>query len=221
MALFNEILAGRFNKQLLKLFNMKGQAPAPQVGGDIIADVTLEQDRPEWGWLKGENAFSANIFITNAGAFNGRARLRLTAPNVLCVIHSIMVSSPSIASGYELYIGGASFNVDFGDVLSNVFSRDSRLALTPSTQWNNAQLFPLVISGENTTVNTAGSVIARARAPISQSVDLLKAPLMMSSRDLVRWPIGIDVRMLAANAQLDVTFNGTVRALEEGESTPA
>lgn len=229
MALFNEILAGRFNKQLLKLFNMKGQAPAPQVGGDIIADVTLEQDRPEWGWLKGELRFGAHLFVTNGGAFNSRVRLRLTTPNVLCVVTSIRASSPSVGQTFSVFVGGASYNADLVDVPGGtVLPADSRVALVPGGNWGQGAFFPLLCTGQNSDTATAGTVFAHGAAPINQTVELLGGPLMMASPNslipnstLLKFPIGLDVRCGAANAQLEVSMYGYVRALEEGEQIAA
>jgi len=41
MALYNEILVGRFNKLLSKLFSMKGQAPAPQLSSEITPGIVF------------------------------------------------------------------------------------------------------------------------------------------------------------------------------------
>ena len=54
MARFNEIQVGRFNAVLHKLLDMKEGAPAPQLSGDVIPTLVLENDRPEWIFLGAE-----------------------------------------------------------------------------------------------------------------------------------------------------------------------
>jgi len=54
VALYNELQVGRFNAVLHKLLNMKDNAPAPQLAGDVAAVLVLENDRPEWAFLAGE-----------------------------------------------------------------------------------------------------------------------------------------------------------------------
>jgi hypothetical protein len=41
MALFNEILVGRYNRFLTKLFGMKGGPPTPQLSGEITPSIPL------------------------------------------------------------------------------------------------------------------------------------------------------------------------------------
>src|SRR5437016_6340246 len=41
MALYNEILTGRYNRFLQKLFSIKGEAPSPQLSGEIGPTFSL------------------------------------------------------------------------------------------------------------------------------------------------------------------------------------
>jgi len=41
MAVYNEILAGRFNRALQKLFGIKGPPAVPQLGGEIVPSVSM------------------------------------------------------------------------------------------------------------------------------------------------------------------------------------
>lgn len=52
MALFNETLAGRWNEIIRRIHSVK-QVPAPQISPEIVHDITLESDRPEWLVLHG------------------------------------------------------------------------------------------------------------------------------------------------------------------------
>jgi hypothetical protein len=78
VALFNEILAARYNRALTKLLGMVGSgAPAPQLEAAIRAVLVLEGDRPELGFLKGERRWSSGpLFVAGAGGNFGRAQIK-------------------------------------------------------------------------------------------------------------------------------------------------
>lgn len=53
--IFNEISdRGQLTQILQRRLNMLGSAPAPALMPEIAPCLTLENDRAEWGWLKGE-----------------------------------------------------------------------------------------------------------------------------------------------------------------------
>lgn len=53
--IFNEINErGQLTQLLQRRLNMLGAAPAPSLMPEIAPTLTLEHDRPEWGWYKGE-----------------------------------------------------------------------------------------------------------------------------------------------------------------------
>ena len=52
--MINEIQVGGYNGLLNKLLSMKEGAPAPTLAPEILAGFILENDRPEWAFLKGE-----------------------------------------------------------------------------------------------------------------------------------------------------------------------
>lgn len=54
MGVFNEIDEGGLNSILVRRLAMKTGSPAPSIAPEIMPDLTLESDRPEWGYLKGE-----------------------------------------------------------------------------------------------------------------------------------------------------------------------
>jgi len=54
VALWNEILEGSLNQLIAKRLGMQVGAPAPAVTPEIGCNITLESDRVEWGYLKGE-----------------------------------------------------------------------------------------------------------------------------------------------------------------------
>jgi hypothetical protein len=57
MAYPNEIQVGRYNLLLHKLLAMEEGAPAPQLTGEIVPCIVLENDRPEYRVLGGVNSY--------------------------------------------------------------------------------------------------------------------------------------------------------------------
>jgi len=93
MAKYNEILVGRYNQALQKIFGIKGGAPAPQLGGDIQVSFSIfsgvENRFPE-RWFRYSNAFDqvATPGLTTA------ARIRNPGNSgAIAVIESIRVWS--------------------------------------------------------------------------------------------------------------------------------
>lgn len=69
MAVFNEIDEGGLNAVLTRRLGMPGGSPAPSLAPEIMPQLVLESDRPEWGWLKGEMRCSGYFY---AGAVAGQ-----------------------------------------------------------------------------------------------------------------------------------------------------
>jgi len=92
MALFNEILSGRYNRALTKLFSMKGSPPAPQLAGEIAPTVAMFYGA-ENRWVEGWNRY---IIVASTGvpAAGNRAavRIRMNAgAGVVAVIEKLSV----------------------------------------------------------------------------------------------------------------------------------
>lgn len=66
MAVFNEILVGRFNKALNDIFSIKAGAPSPSVAGEIMPVLVLDAPgSPDRRWSEGWDRFG---FSTGVGA---------------------------------------------------------------------------------------------------------------------------------------------------------
>lgn len=71
MAIFNEVAdKGQLNQVMQRRLNMTGAAPAPSLMPEIGPVLVLENDRPEWGFLKGEFAWSQRLRAAAPGAGN-------------------------------------------------------------------------------------------------------------------------------------------------------
>jgi len=75
MALQNEILVGRFNRGLQKLFSIKGGPPVAQIGGDLIATFPLPVDQ-EFRYLNGWQTFGSVTSLAAVAAQSGFIQLR-------------------------------------------------------------------------------------------------------------------------------------------------
>jgi hypothetical protein len=53
--MFNGINEGGLNNILSQRLGVKGSSAAPAVAPEVFPCLTLENDRPEWSWLKGES----------------------------------------------------------------------------------------------------------------------------------------------------------------------
>jgi hypothetical protein len=66
MAVFNEIDEGGLNGILTARLGMPGGSPAPSLAPEIMPQLVLENDRPEWGWNKGEMRCAGHFSVLAA-----------------------------------------------------------------------------------------------------------------------------------------------------------
>lgn len=125
MAYPNEVQVGRFNAMLYKMFSMEEGSPAPQLTGEIIPAVILENDRPEYKFLGGEHLMTVGAQITSA--VSNFAQLQLYNPagsGALVILEQIEFCLAS-AGLWGIYVtqtelaGGAPTSL-------TTFKRDSR-----------------------------------------------------------------------------------------------
>jgi hypothetical protein len=124
MARYNEILVGRYNRFMQKLFGMKGGPPAPQLASEIAPAFPLFSGA-ENRYLEGWNTFMSSAQIAANVAQNGQLRIRNpAASNVIAVIEKIQVGGTNaIESAIKIGIGGT--QGDLGAVQNGV-ALDSR-----------------------------------------------------------------------------------------------
>src|SRR5437899_5615173 len=93
MARFNEILVGRYNRFLQKLFQIKGSPPSPQLGGDIqpsFAVFSGVENRYLEAWQK----FGNTIVAAAVAAQNSAVRIRNpVASNVVAVLEKVSIAN--------------------------------------------------------------------------------------------------------------------------------
>src|SRR5258708_23493143 len=129
MARFNEILVGRVNRSLQKLFAMKGGPPAPQLASEITVNHQL-QSAAENRYLEGWNRYAVAIGIA-AGGVGNRAGVRIRNPvgsTIIAVIEKITVQL-QLADSPQLNFGAAT---DLGGAITTNTGLDARGSPTPN-----------------------------------------------------------------------------------------
>jgi hypothetical protein len=103
MARFNEILTGRFSRALQKLTSIKGEAPAPVLGSEILPVFPLfygnEMRYPE-SWQMFASFAGIGASVGNLNVYHFRNPV---GSNVIAVITKISLSNSNA-------IGGATYN---------------------------------------------------------------------------------------------------------------
>jgi len=90
VTLFNGIGEGGLNNVLSNRLTVYGQAPAPSVEPALFAGLTLENDRPEWGHLKGERLYARQLSKGAVAAEYGMIQLYIpTTSRAIAVITHI------------------------------------------------------------------------------------------------------------------------------------
>lgn len=97
MGVFNGIGESGLNDLLTRRLDISGGAPSPAVEPAIFPTLVLESDRIEWGYLKGENYYSA-VNSVNAGGAGTRSSVHLlnSSPGTIVVVEKAL---GSVASG--------------------------------------------------------------------------------------------------------------------------
>jgi hypothetical protein len=91
MAVYNEILAGRFNRALQKLMSMKGPPPAPQLSSELMPILYFFQGIEE-RFLHGWNVFASGAIVAAVAAQNTAWQIRNPASSgVVAVIGGLSV----------------------------------------------------------------------------------------------------------------------------------
>src|SRR5215831_9055081 len=104
MAIYNEILAGRFNRALQKLTSIKGGPPSRQIGSEIMPGWNLPLGN-EFRYLEGWNRYSVLVALSTGGVGNiSAARFRnLAGSNMIAVFEKIaMVNQNAAVSDYRI-----------------------------------------------------------------------------------------------------------------------
>jgi hypothetical protein len=166
MARYNEILAGRYNRMLQKLFGMKGGPVAPQLASEIAPAFPLFNGA-ENRYLEGWQRFGFATSTTTPAAGN-RSAWRIRNPagsNVVAVIEKLEYSLNSVADTPFLFYNAVA-TVLPTENLSNLTGTqvDVRGGQTGSVSIISTSInFGLIGSGP----------LWQANAPVNSNIDII------------------------------------------------
>jgi hypothetical protein len=204
MARFNEILVGRFNKALTKLFSIKGAAPAPQCASEIAAIIEIDQVAIENRFLLSVDSFSVGLTNTATPAQLSLIKLRNpVGSNVIAIFEKITASA------------GAS---DFVDVQIGTDQTDGTVVAIAGAQnldSRSGRVSSLIFSRGLAAPPPQQTTVMRAGITTTPSYDFIN----YQNQEIILNPgRSIQVAMTTVvNSALGVTFKWRERLLEESE----
>jgi len=167
MAIFNEILAGRFNKALVKLFNMKSApaAPSAALGSEIIPAIQMyygNECRALEGWQRFGIGASIGASVGNISVIQ---MLNPAGSKTIAVLEKLTVSNNTGASQVEVVTYGIT-GVGIGTGLPQLNAGLDNRGITGSTVQ--------FTSKNNTAAGPNGVSIYSAVVPTLSSIDLIQ-----------------------------------------------
>lgn len=209
MARFNEILVGRYNRALQKLFGIKGDAPVPILASEIMPSWSLFagiENRYLESWYR----YGCGIDIpAGAAGKNGQVRLRNpTGSNVIAVVEKVTMN-PTAVLTMAVQIGQPS--TDLGTLQAGSMKQlDGRQTNAASN---------LILSSDNT-ITGAGQIGGDIWASQVAS-GVLGADLIMEENQEIPitpgWCMAIVAKTAATEIQVSIWWRE--RFLEESERT--
>ena len=131
MARFNEILVGRYNRLIQKLFGMKGDASLFQLSTEMMTVLPMFNGS-ENRYLEAWDLYGISTSATGGAAQAGACRLRNPAgSNVVAVIQGLLVSAFTSTENFSIF--QTQLNADLTTVASSITSRlDARGRSAPT-----------------------------------------------------------------------------------------
>jgi len=202
VAIYNEILVGRYARMLQKLFSMKGGVPVKQLAGELMAVLPVFAG-VELRYLESWNRFGATV--NQAAAVGVPTNVRIRNPvgsGVVAVLESIHLDSTVVL---EVLLRRSTTDTDYANVFTT-FTLDPRSggALTRSSS---------VFSG-NQIATLGGFNIGDFLIPANQGQELIAN----ENQEITLLPgISYDLSTVAVNVALIVSLKYRERVLEESE----
>lgn len=210
MAIFNEILTGRFNRALQKLTSIKGGAAVKQLGSEIMPVIQIPLGN-EFRYLESWMLFGVATSLGPSAANNPAMRLRNpTGSNTIAVVHKLTFTNQAATATQFNFEGPAPQASDLaGNQTASVTRFDARGNQNTSLLFSTQQNSPLAgMPGANTP-----AIIMLAG---NSSWDLIMDPIH-------EFPLlpgdAFQVRGPAVNTEIAVILWWRERALEESERT--
>jgi hypothetical protein len=206
MARFNEILAGRYNRFLQKLFVLKGGPPSAQLASEVMPVFPFFTG-VEHRYLEGWDRFGNSSSQAGVAAVVSGIRLRNPlASGTIAVVEKIFVHNAAAAVDQPLLQIGA-IGTDLNTITTMTGVRlDSRGRPNP-TLINSR-------SAAVSAVNLTANLLQYALNANTQNFDLL----VFEEQEITMLPgDALQVISNTVNTQMSVSFFWRERALEESE----
>ncbi len=203
MAKFNEILTGRYNRFIQKLFSMKGPAPAPQLSSDIAMQMAFFNG-VENRYLETWDRFSATL---SQGATIGQVsaiRLRNPATSQAVVVIEKLLVENNTAVQWEAQVRHGAQTVDQAAIFGQ-----TGLRLDPRGRPNASSILSQGIA-------VAGIEKLRAVMAVNSNFEFV----LFEDQEIPVLPgEALDVDTSIANQVLTLSIMWRERALEDSERT--
>jgi len=202
VGLFNETLSGRWNEIIRRLHQVK-RVPSPQIAPEIVHDITLESDRPEWHVLHGGFLWATRTAQAAVAAVLSFVGIRNpTGSGILVVIERIRVNNPGLAAG-DYFIYASSQSADGALGTGPTFIRDSRRP--------QGSCPVLSLTGTNAASLGVGSIEELELEAATGERDFMSPPYVLApGADLL-------VRTSAVNLPINCNFVGYARPVTPEE----
>jgi hypothetical protein len=206
MAVYNEILVGRFNRALQKAFAIKGPPAVPQLAGEISATVNIF-----WGvemrYVEGWERFGISATTTGVAAQNSRQRFINPAGSNVIAVFEVLAGVNQTGADVLNLTNSILPNVNLGTV-NNAAQLDGR------TRPNSA-----IVSSNG--ASAAGLATARAIGARSQSAANIQLDfILFEDQEITLTPgMSLEISENNVNQGLIATAIWRERALEESERT--
>jgi hypothetical protein len=209
VARYNEILVGRFNRFLQKFTAMKGEPPSPQLAGEIIPAIQIEDATAvEVRYLAGQERYmhrgGANAVAGQIGFVRGRNPV---GSNVIAVLEKITVMTVQ-ADTPSLFIGQDTADLATVDTITN-----SRLDLRGRPQ-------PTIILSSTTAAAVTALATSHQSWQAPNVANSLFDVIFSENQEIPLLPGGaFQIANTIANQQIVYSIQWRERFLEDSERT--
>lgn len=202
MAAYNEILAGRYNRMLQKLFSMKGDPPARSLTGEVTPIFPFFNG-VENRYLEGWDRFGMTVYTAAVAAQNSAFQIRNPlGSNAIAAIEKMTITV-TVADLVEIRI--ATGLADLANVV-------------PTTRLDARTIRPgsMMVLSQGNNIAAAGSVIDHVAVAANAS----QGVIFTDDQEIVILPgDGIRLNTIGLNEILRVSFQYRERPLEPSELT--
>jgi hypothetical protein len=209
MAIVNEILVGRYNRYVQKLFSMKGPAALNQVAGELQMSINFNAGA-ELRILEGWDLFSRSLnVLAGAATFSSMAFRNPAGSNVIAVLTGLTVSQNLADAGSMVLIGSRAATTDAVNVrVAQGMDTRGRAAPTCIVSENNGSVVAVNIGG---TLTNMAAAVAGAGSYVNMLTAVGEIPILPGS--------GFQIGNGVVTQQVWFTVSWRERFLEESERT--